>query len=129
MKSHVKVLCRFFFQHKVIRGSVNSVVFKYLNSVGPLSDVLEDACSSGLVHILHRDDLLKMKNSARPAGCIEWVGARNDRRSDFFHRAHGNLLDSFTSPDERRRTIDKSSSASLTGLQRCSLKGPSCRSL
>lgn len=33
--------------------------FMYLNSVGPWSDVPEDACSSGLVHVLHTVNLLK----------------------------------------------------------------------
>lgn len=39
-------------------NEAQSCAFMYLYSVGPWSDVLEDTCSSGLVHILHTENLL-----------------------------------------------------------------------
>lgn len=35
---------------------MSCVAFKYLDSVGPRSDVLKDACGSDLAHVLHTEN-------------------------------------------------------------------------
>lgn len=51
---------------RLVHEAPSCAAFTYLDSVGPRSDVLKDACSSGLVHILHTENL---EHSARPA-CV-----------------------------------------------------------